>query len=331
MLGVFKWVFGANQKKASQDRIKSIKKQKTKEKSQCAKAHVTEVKTLRTLPAKTMEFATEIYKYLRRVERVFAPRQDYTTSVGHSFSKERVKVVEWMINLVDKYSLKRQTLSSAVSLFDRYVELKEPTEVFLGMIAQTCLLIAYKYEEIAYHAKDILETPTYQGHHLSTDAIYNCELDILDSLGWRLNHLGMMSFFEVLSSNLPITESELALAENLSSILLLTGISTKLQNSLAASALIYMLLTKHANQDRSRKYSVQTTSNTVSIHSEAEHSIDFCLRDIWTLEMTIKSLYNPSQVADAAALLKKELYLASRQTSNKKLTANILEVLSHLD
>lgn len=92
---------------------------------------------------------------------MFSPRDQFLIECDEFRTGERMKVVEWMISLVEHFELKRQTLYSAMSLFDRYCELKAPELIEMDILAHTCLFIAYKYEEIAYYYKELIGSQSY--------------------------------------------------------------------------------------------------------------------------------------------------------------------------
>lgn len=228
----------------------------------------TKVKALKS-KSKQMEYAGEIYKYLRRVERVFSPKDQYLAELESFRTGERMKVVEWMIDVVERFKLKRQTLYSGMSLFDRYCELKAPKTDRLGILALTSIFIAYKFEEVAYLFRDVLAYKTYQGKNHTVEEIYEFEVDVLESLGWRLCHLGAMSFFDVLGADIDRESECYKFAESLASCMLLSGLSITMQCSLLGSAILYLVF-------------------------------KFFGIGHWTMEATLQSLYTENQVKQAA-------------------------------
>lgn len=273
-------MFGLDKKK-TQERIKTIKREPMDSASSSAR------KTTRVIQKrKNMEYSNEIYKYLRRVERVFAPKNSFLQNKENFRRGERQKAVEWMLDIVVSLELKRETLYTSVSLFDRYVELISPEKESLGLLALTCLFVAYKYEEVAYLYREVLALRTFQGHTHDSADIYDKEMDILTSLGWRLCHVGPMSFFDVLASGTGTSHEAYEISQKITECLLLSGLSTRFQSSLLGAAIYWLAL-----------------------------KIDGKLE--WTMEISAKSLYTENIVEETA----REIigFLKQERTTNEKL------------
>lgn len=178
-------------------------------------------------------------------------------------------MVDWILSACQRLKFKRQTLYLAISLFDRYTELKSPPLEHLGVLSLTALFIAYKHEEIAYLYREVLALATYQGSKVSRQAVYECELDVLVSLGWRLNYHGAMGFLDVLAQGMHLSPQAYHFAQYLVEALLFTGRAYKYQSSLVASALLYLVLRLFKQQP-------------------------------WSLELTTHSLYTEQDVSRAA-------------------------------
>lgn len=217
---------------------------------------------------KDMEYSGEIYKYLRRVERVFTTKGNYLADKEAFRKGDRQRAVEWMIDVYSALELKRETLYTGVSLFDRYIELMSPPSESLGLLALTCIFVGYKYEEVAYLYKEVLALRTFQGKIYESDEVYECEMNLLTSLGWRLSYLGPISFFDVLAAEKQCSEVAYQYAQDLTEALLVSGYTTVKQSSLLGAAIYWIVL---------------------KIDKE----------DAWNLDLSAKSLYPECQVIDA--------------------------------
>lgn len=260
-------MFGLNKKK-TQERVKSLKREELESASSSAR----KVKRSNTQSRKDMEYSGDIYKYLRRVESFFAPKCSFLQDKDQFRRGERQKAVEWMLGISTSFSFKRETLNTSVSLFDRYVELKAPKPAELGLLALTCVFVAYKYEEVAYLYKEVLALRSYQGETHEAEQVYAFEMDVLTSLGWRLSHIGAMSFFDVLDAGAGIGLETYEMAQAVAECLLLSGFSTCYQSSLIGAAIYWLAL-------------------------KAERA------DGWTVELAAKSLYTEKQVTSTAVAI----------------------------
>jgi len=178
-------------------------------------------------------------------------------------------VVDWILSVCQRLKFKRQTLYLAISLFDRYTELKTPSLEQLGILSLTSLFIAYKHEEIAYLYQEVLSLTHYQGAKVTKQAVYECELDILVSLGWRLNYHGAMGFLDVLARGMHLSPQAYHFAQYIVEALLFTGQAYRYQSSLVASAVLYLILKVFKQQD-------------------------------WSLDLTTHSMYTEQDVSRAA-------------------------------
>lgn len=249
-------LFGIENKKQTTAKVKELKANSA---SSSAK------KKQPRMERKDMEYSGEIYKYLRRVERVFTTKGSYLTDREAFRKGDRQKAIEWMIDVHSTLELKRETLYTGVSLFDRYIELISPPSEMLGLLALTCIFVGYKYEEVAYLFKEVLALRSFQGQFHEIDEIYEYEMVLLTSLGWRLSYLGPISFVDVLAGEKECSEETYEYAQDLSETLLVSGYTTFKQSSLLGAAIYWIILRLD------KKY-------------------------IWNLELSAKSLYPEAQV-----------------------------------
>ena len=232
------------------------------------------------------EYSSEIYKYLRRVEvRIsnqpyFSPRNGYLSSKHHSLTEKRVEVVDWMMATSQKLNFKRQTLYLAISLFDRYVELKPPEEESLSILSLTTLFIAYKYEEVAYLYREVMDLKTFQGKKHSQSEIYECELDVLVSLGWRLNHHGAMGFLDVLAKGMQLSPQAYHFAQYMVECLLFTGSAYCFPSSLIASAVLFLVLKIFKGETWSLELAACSLYTKSDVTTASDKIIE-CLKGEW--------------------------------------------------
>ena len=60
----------------------------------------------------------------------------------------RAILVDWLVDVCQKFKLKTQTLFITISLIDRYLSLNQIKRQQLQLIGVSCLMIVGKYEEI---------------------------------------------------------------------------------------------------------------------------------------------------------------------------------------
>lgn len=94
-----------------------------------------------------VEYVEEIYKFYKLVEeenRVF----DYMLSQSHINEKMRMILVDWLVEVHNKFELLPETLYLAIDLVDRYLSRKVVSRRELQLVGIASMLLASKYEEI---------------------------------------------------------------------------------------------------------------------------------------------------------------------------------------
>lgn len=125
--------------------------------------------------------------------------RDYLRSSSSSSSKEsrvsaeaRAKVARWLADIVDYFSLQRQTVAMAMSYVDIFVSLRHERAASearrsvtkFQLLALVCLSIATKSLEVAHLDVETLVTAS-QGCYCADD-IREMEIIVLNALQWRL-------------------------------------------------------------------------------------------------------------------------------------------------
>ncbi|XP_026185145.1 cyclin-A1 [Mastacembelus armatus] len=95
------------------------------------------------------DYAEDIYQHLRESEKTFSPRPGYLEKHPEITGGMRVILVDWLVEVVEEYKLRSETLHLAVNYLDRFLSctayLKRDK---LQLVGTAALLIAAKYEEI---------------------------------------------------------------------------------------------------------------------------------------------------------------------------------------
>ena len=102
-------------------------------------------------PQMVAEFASDIYKNMRRMETLLKVDEDYLTKVQlptEVKDTSRAFLIEWIIDVHRKFRLRPETLYVTVFIVDRYLSLKQIKKSELHILGVTSLLISTKYEEI---------------------------------------------------------------------------------------------------------------------------------------------------------------------------------------
>ena len=152
-------------------------------------------------PQLCAEYVKDIYDYLRELESRYAVRPDFLAAAPAAESpqgddvdsrrseitgKMRSILVDWLIQVHQRFDLLQETMYLTVSIMDRYLSLRfdDVTRENLQLVGVTCMWIASKYEEI--YAPPIGDFVYITDDAYDERAMRQAELDILRTLDYNL-------------------------------------------------------------------------------------------------------------------------------------------------
>uniref|UniRef100_A0A8C3G520 G2/mitotic-specific cyclin-B2 n=1 Tax=Cyclopterus lumpus TaxID=8103 RepID=A0A8C3G520_CYCLU len=95
------------------------------------------------------EYAEDIHLHMRESEMRTRPKPGYLERHPEITNGMRVILVDWMVEVVQEYKLRSETLHLAVNYLDRFLSCTEYVKrAKLQLVGTAALLIAAKYEEI---------------------------------------------------------------------------------------------------------------------------------------------------------------------------------------
>mmetsp|Transcript_94796 Transcript_94796/g.247419 ORF Transcript_94796/g.247419 Transcript_94796/m.247419 type:complete len:398 (+) Transcript_94796:108-1301(+) len=97
---------------------------------------------------KVSEYASEIHERLFEDEAKLRPRPNYMESQPEVSSKMRGILLDWLVEVHQKYRLRPETLFLAQYLIDHYLSVRTILRKRLQLLGVTCTFIAAKFEEI---------------------------------------------------------------------------------------------------------------------------------------------------------------------------------------
>lgn len=99
-------------------------------------------------PQMVAEYLVEIFNYLRELENKNVVEKDFL-KVHKTTPKMRAVLINWLVDVHQKFKLCLETLHFCVSLVDRFLQLdKTVGPESLQLIGASALLVACKYEEV---------------------------------------------------------------------------------------------------------------------------------------------------------------------------------------
>ena len=94
------------------------------------------------------EYYQNITQFLIKKDTENSIRKDYMHSQKDINSKMRAILVDWLVDVHQKFELLPQTFFSCIQLLDRYLEKKKIIRTHLQLIGICCLMIVSKIEEV---------------------------------------------------------------------------------------------------------------------------------------------------------------------------------------
>ncbi|GAV83040.1 Cyclin_N domain-containing protein/Cyclin_C domain-containing protein [Cephalotus follicularis] len=122
-------------------------------------------------PLAVVEYIADMYAYYRKMEIHSCVPSNYMTQQFDINEKMRAILIDWLIEVHDKFELRTETLFLTVNLIDRYLSRQTVVRRKLQLVGLVAILLACKYEEVsvpvvgdlilisdkAYTRKEILE------------------------------------------------------------------------------------------------------------------------------------------------------------------------------
>ncbi|VVB10160.1 unnamed protein product [Arabis nemorensis] len=96
-----------------------------------------------------VEYVEDLYEFYRKIERFSCVPQDYMSQQFDITDKMRAILIDWLIEVHDKFELMNETLFLTVNLIDRFLSKQAVVRKKLQLVGLVALLLACKYEEIS--------------------------------------------------------------------------------------------------------------------------------------------------------------------------------------
>ncbi|GAB2295621.1 G2/mitotic-specific cyclin-2 [Dionaea muscipula] len=130
-----------------------------------------------------VEYVEDIYKFYKLMEDEWRVH-DYMESQPDINEKMRAILVDWLIEVHNKFELMPETLYLTIHLVDRFLAIKTVPRKQLQLVGMGAMLIACKYEEI--WAPEVNDFVSISDRVYSNEQILMMEKIILAHLEWQL-------------------------------------------------------------------------------------------------------------------------------------------------
>ncbi|PIA59988.1 hypothetical protein AQUCO_00400697v1 [Aquilegia coerulea] len=130
-----------------------------------------------------VEYVEDLYKYYKLVENS-TRAHDYMATQHEINEKMRGILVDWLIEVHNKFELMPETLYLTIHIVDRYLAGRAVSKKILQLVGVSATLIASKYEEI--WAPEVNDFVTVADDAYSREQVLAMEKLILGKLEWSL-------------------------------------------------------------------------------------------------------------------------------------------------
>ena len=220
------------------------------------------------------EYVTDIYAYLRKLEKKQAIRQNFLSDQRVMNPKMRSLLVDWLVNVHQQFKLLPETLYMGISIMDRFFQYESVSKDKFQLIGVTSFFIASKYEEII--PPDLSDWVVICDQLYTKRDILKMEMVILRRLKFELGRPLPIHFLRRNSKAAHADPKIHTLAKYLMELSLMDAVCSSWAPSLLAAASLYV---------------------TLKVLSEGEDWGN------WTPTLTFYSAYNEQQLQPYACYL----------------------------
>lgn len=143
------------------------------------------------------EYGDEIFEYMHSLEERMKPNANYMDSQAEIQWSMRSVLMDWMVQVHNRFSLLPETLFLAVNYVDRFLSAKVVSLGKLQLVGATALFLAAKYEEI--NCPSVQEIVYMVDGAYTVEEVLKAERFMLSMLKFELGWPGPMSFLRRVS------------------------------------------------------------------------------------------------------------------------------------
>lgn len=182
-----------NIKKAKEQKVEDAKRQKTLMSTKWAELDAVDLED----PIMVSEYVNEIFDHLREQELTCIPDPNYMLKQKDLQWKMRNILIDWLIEVHQKFKLLPETLFLTVNIIDRFLSRRAINPNKLQLVGITSMFIAAKYEEV--FAPSINQFVYISDGSYTYDEIIKAERFILANLNFDLQYPNPLNFLRRIS------------------------------------------------------------------------------------------------------------------------------------
>jgi len=227
-------------------------------------------------------YVEDIYSYLRERECLFRPIPSYMDHQGDINARMRSILVNWLIEVHEKFRLRSSTLYLTVSIVDRFLSACQVTRSKLQLVGCVAMLLASKFEEI--YPPEVQDFVYIADSAYTRDEILQMESNVIRALGWEMSVVTPHSFANRFLQLAGATEWEQIYTYFLLELALVEYRMLKYKPSELAAAAVH--LTLKLSPQRANQTAEQRWGEYHEIHTKYSRAmLKDCMRELLDITM----------------------------------------------
>ena len=196
-------------------------------------------------PMMVSDYVVEIFENLRESEKRMMPDPHYMVKQKELRWKMRAILVDWLVEVHQKFKLLPETLFLTVNVIDRFLSLRSVPFSKLQLVGITAMFIAAKYEEV--YAPSVTQYVYMADGGYEVEEVLKAERSILTTLGFNLQYPNPLNFLRRVSKADDYDLNTRTMGKYLMEVTLLDESFLKYTPSMIAAAAIYISRWVHSN------------------------------------------------------------------------------------
>lgn len=256
------------------------------------------------------DYLNDTYANLLKEERtlIVKPIYGYMASQTDINIKMRAILVDWIIEMHDKFNFKPQTLFQTIWLIDTYLSLKYIKRSDFQLLGLGCMYISCKYHEIFYPVlKDFIEIT--DGAYKKEDLL-RIEKDILKTINYNIQPPSQEDFYNLISKAFDFGEKQIFLGKFFMENSLIDYNMIKYPPSVIAVSCCYIVMKFFKIENYKKLYSTRIIYDKCpqKIIKDAARELCFLVKNLNNSEFkAIKKKYSNEKYCNVAEYCNEEI------------------------
>ena len=151
-----------------------------------------------------LDYTNMIHFSVKQSERFYQPRANYLSSQPQIGSKQRQKLINWLIVIQTSFKLLPETLFISVNIIDRFLSKEKLELTNLQLLSITALSIASKFQEI--YPPVTADFIKMTDNSYTVEAMRQMETKVLSVIEFDINCTPSQTFLEHYSRGINVTK-----------------------------------------------------------------------------------------------------------------------------